>query len=129
MFEKASRLKLGFTTSVGLIVVEDLWDLPLTSAGGRVNLDDIARSLHKELKNDDDVSFVVTERKSDETTQLKFDIVKHVIDVKIAEAKADAEAKAGAVKKQRILSILADRADNDLKNKPTEELLAAIADL
>ena len=34
MFEQAARLKLRFETSRGLLSVEDLWDLPLTSARG-----------------------------------------------------------------------------------------------
>lgn len=122
MFEKASRLKLRFETSKGNVSVEDLWDLPLQSTRGAANLDDIARGLYKQLKSGDDVSFVVQERKSDETVQMKFDIVKHVIDVRIKENTAAATARANAEKKQKILSIMADREQDTLKNMPMEEL-------
>jgi hypothetical protein len=129
-FEKASRLKLRFDTMRGALSVEDLWDLPLTSRGkGVTNLDDLARALHKQLKSGDDISFVVPERKSDETVQLKFDIVKHVIDVRIAEAKIVSEEKERAEKKQRILAIIADKQDEGLRNMPIEELQKALVAL
>jgi hypothetical protein len=89
LFEQASRMKLRISTTSGNLSVEDLWDLPLTSRTNKLNLDDIARSLHQELKSQDDVSFV-TEKTSPKQSllQLQFDIVKHIIDVKISERNA-----------------------------------------
>ena len=59
MFEQASRLKLRFTTARGSLSVEDLWDLPLTSTTGKPNLDDIAKSLNRELRaTSEETSFV-----------------------------------------------------------------------
>ena len=49
MFEKASRLKLRFSTSIGMLSAEDLWDLPLSSRNGTANLDDVARNLDVDL--------------------------------------------------------------------------------
>jgi hypothetical protein len=129
IFERASRLKLCFDSKVGAIKVEDLWDLPLQSKAGRVNLDDLARGLHKQLKNDDDVSFVESERKSDETIQLKFDIVKHVIDVKLAENKILAEQKDRAARKQRLMEILANKKDQSLQDMSVEDLEKELAAL
>jgi hypothetical protein len=129
IFEKASRLKLRFETSRGLISAEDLWDLPLTSNTGKVNLDDIARGLHSQLKNDSNVSFVHLDRKSDETIQLRFDIVKHVIDSRLEENKANLQARDNAAKKQKLLEILAEKQDGDLKNKSADELQKLIAEL
>ncbi len=122
MFEKAARLRLRFDSSIGMLSVEELWDLPLTSKRNGVNLDDIARSLHRQLKNDDDVSFVDDERKSDATTQLKFDIVKHIIDVRLVERAAAVEAEKNREKKQKLLSILAEREDDTLRSLSVEEL-------
>jgi len=109
MFEKATRQKLRFQTDKGLLSVEDLWDLPLTSQHGRTNLDDIARGLHGQLKNSNDVSFVVKERKSNESVQLAFDIVKHIIDVKLVERDAAQLAATTKEKKQQIMQLIANK--------------------
>lgn len=122
MFEKASRLKLRFDTTKGQVTAEDLWDLPLTSTVGKANLDDVARALHKQLKSGDDVSFVDTAKKSDSIVQLKFDLVKYVIEVKLAENAARTQAAATADKKQRIMQILADRQDDSLKTASDDDL-------
>jgi hypothetical protein len=129
MFEKASRLKVRFDTGKGQLTIEDLWDLPLTSNTGRVNLDDIAIGLNKQLKNDDDVSFVVKDRKSDSVVQLKFDIIKHIIEVRLAENEANAKARQNAEQKQRILQLIADKQDEALKGKSLEELHTMITEL
>jgi hypothetical protein len=130
IFEQATRLKLRFDTSrIGEIAAEDLFDLPLTSKTGRANLDDLARGLHKQLKNGDDVSFVEPTRSSDPVIQLRFDIVKHVIDVKIEANKAEAKKRDDAEKKQKILALIADKKDEALKGKPLEELEAMLTAL
>ena len=129
MFEKATRLKLRFSTTKGLLLVEDLWDLPLTSTSGRVNLDEIARDIHRQLKSGYDVSFVLAEKKSDPVIQLRFDIVKRIIDTKLAENEVRNTQRANAEKKQKLLEILADRKDAELKNLDTSALEKAIAEL
>ena len=129
MFEKASRLKLRFDTNKGMLSVEDLWDLPLLSATNKVNLDDIARSLHRQLKNDDDVSFVNLDRKSDKIVQLKFDVVKYIIEVRLAEHDAAKVARENREKKDRLLQLIAERQDDDLKNMPLDDLKKMVAEL
>jgi len=129
MFDIATRKKFRFDTVKGFLTVEDLWDLPLSSTTGKTNLDDIARGLHKQLKNGDDVSFVHADKKSDEIVQLKFDIVKHIIDVKLAENAAEKIARDNATKKQRLLEIIADREDDQLKSLSIDELKKAVAAL
>jgi hypothetical protein len=124
MFEKATRLKLRFDSPKGALTTEDLWDLPLSSATSRANLDDIARGLHRELKATiDEVSFVqpVT-AKADDELQLKFDVVKRVIEVRVAErdaAKALAERRE---KKQRIMELIAKKQDEKLSETSIEDL-------
>lgn len=122
MFERASRLKIRYETSVGLLSVEDLWDLPLIRGRGKLDLDEIAKSLHKEIKDSDEVSFVVEQPKSNSTLQLKFDIVKHIIEVKLAEQKEALQSREKAEKRQKILQIIAEREDDALKTIPLEEL-------
>ena len=129
-FEKALRQKLRFDTPSGLLGAEDLWDLPLTSTRtGRANLDDIARSLNKKLKSGDDLSFVVKERKSDETVQLAFDLVKHVIDVRLAENAAALLEKERAEKKQKIMSIIASKQDESLHSMSLDDLKKLMSEL
>lgn len=126
----ALRNKLRWDSPKGPLSIEELWELPLTSATGtRANLDDIAVALHKSLESGTTVSFVNTEAKPDETARIKFDIVKHIIDVKVEERKAAATARENAEKKQRIMAIIAERQEQDLKNLPMEELTKLLAGL
>jgi hypothetical protein len=129
MFEKVLRLKLRFDTPRGQLTAEDLWDLPLTGHAGRANLDDIARGLHRQLRSGDDVSFVVPDKKSDETVQLKFDVVKHVIDVRLVEANLAAEAQERAAKKQRVMAKIAEKDDEALHAMSKDELQKILAEL
>lgn len=129
MFEKATRIRLRFETPAGLIDIEDLWQLPLTSNRGKVNLDDIAKDLHKKRKNDDEVSFVYKDKKPESLDQLRFDIVKHIIDVKIAEREAEADAMARKEKKQKILALIAEKQDENLRGMSLEQLTAMVNDI
>lgn len=122
----ASRLKLRFETPNGLIGTEDLWDLPLTSGrSNRANLDDIAKALFTQLK-ETSISFVVKEQKSNDVTQLKFDIVKSVIDTMIAEKDAAAIKTANREKKQQILAIIAQKQNENLAGSSLEDLLKMV---
>jgi hypothetical protein len=123
MFEKSSRMKDRFETTKGNLTTEDLWDLPLTSARDLPNLDDIARDLHRQLKDSAEVSFVAPARKENDTLQRKFDIVKHIIEVRLAENTAAAEVRANKEKKARILEIIARKDDEELVGKSRDELI------
>lgn len=121
MFEKASRLKLRFETKVGCVNVEDLWDIPLT--GSRLNLDSIAKDLYKSLKDNDVKSFVEKDENSkDELSQLKFDIVKHIIDVRLSELEIIKKQKLIKEKKQKILSIISEKEDQNLRESSIDDL-------
>ena len=123
IFEQAIRSKLRFSTTKGLLTVEDLWDLPLVSmSGAQVNLDDLARVAYKEMEESACQSFVQKASKISETAKLKFDIIKHIIDVRLAERDAAIERSEKAVKKQRILELIATKEDESLAGKSLEEL-------
>lgn len=121
MFEKASRLRVRFTTPQGAISVEDLWDIPLTSTTGKANLNDIAKGLNNKLKNDDE-DFVAVKKPSSIYDKLSFDIVKHVIAVRISENEAMAIAKANKDKKQQILSLIASKENEALAGQSLDDL-------
>lgn len=126
MFEQATRLKLRLNSSRGLLSVEDLWDLPLTSTKGQPNLDDIARELHRELRAQaETVSFVTPpETTVAQTVQLGFDVVKHIIDIRVAERDAKAQETKRREAKQKILEVIARKQDESLGTKSIEELKA-----
>lgn len=126
MFEKASRLKLRFTTTKGMLTVEDLWDLPLTSQRG-ISLDGIARGLYHEVNESKEISFVIKETDADTELKLMFDIVKHVIKTRLEESENKRLARARKEKKEKILEIIAKKQDGELEGKSIEELTALIS--
>ena len=116
MFEKASRMKLRFNTQRGVLSVEDLWDLPL------IQLDNIAIALNKKLQESKTESFIKTRTKDTTELELKFNIAKHIIDVKLQEQEdrlLESEKKA---KRQKILDLMAKKQDAELEGKSLEEL-------
>ncbi len=120
IFEQGTRAKLRFTTPNGMLGIEDLWDLPLTSR--RANLDDIARYLDAELKSSASVSFVKEGSETNAATKLAFDIVLHIINVKLAEQKAASLAADNREKKQRIMAIIEQKQAEALSASSIEDL-------
>ena len=124
MFAKATRLKLRFDTPKGQLSAEDLWDLPLTSQTGKANLDDLARGLDRQIRDaGNDVSFVNPSSQKESTElQLKFDIVKHIIDVRVAERQEAETKKATSERKQTLLAIIAQKENAELQGASLEDL-------
>jgi len=130
IFETASRTKLRFQTSKGLITAEDLWDLPLLSTKKDSCLDDVARGLYKKLREDTDMISFVRERASEDSEDmLRFEIVKRVIEVKMAEEKQAELVALSRAKKQRILAIMAEKEDESLKGASMEELKKMLSEI
>jgi hypothetical protein len=127
-FEKAFRLKLRFDSPKGALSVEDLWELPLTSNSGKANLDDIARNLHREIRKEGDTaSFVNPSATKDDELQLRFDIVKHVIDVRVAENRAALDAAKRREDKELLRQIIAKKEVANLETKTVDELNEMLA--
>lgn len=125
LFEQASRLKVRFSSSLGQLSVEDLWDLPLsTRSDNRVSLDAIAIYLHKQTRDTAEmISFVTPAADTGNIElQLKFEIVKHVIAVRVAERDALKAASDRREKKQRLLELIAKKEDQSLEEKTVDEL-------
>ena len=121
MFEKASRLKLRFESVVGMLTAEDLWDLPLTSKKS-ASLDGVAKKVSTLLKASEEESFVVKTSKPNEVLQLKLDVVKQVIAVRLEESEAKAKAEERRSKKQKILGLIAKKQDEELGDRSVEDL-------
>lgn len=126
LFESASRLKLRFDSKVGQLSVEDLWDLPLTS-NTKANLDAIAIDLNRQLQGTEE-SFVSTGTKN-VVLELKFEIVKHIIGVRVAENQAKVDERAKAERKEKLQEILAQKKNEGLAALSVEELEAELAKL
>lgn len=128
MFEQASRMKLRIDTNLGGISIEDLWDLPLTvTHPSRVSLDKIAIALHRQVKEIGDVTSFVEPAATDrnaETLQLSFEIVKHIIGVRVKERDEARTAADRKEKKQRLLELIARKEDEALGEKSVDELRA-----
>lgn len=128
LFEQAARGKIRFETTRGSLSTEDLWDLPLISMRG-LHLDEIAIGLFRELKDYGTESFVQETPTGNEALQLKFAIVKHVIDVKKAEQQERKAQVERATRKAKLLEILARKQDAVLETMPMEDLERMVAEL
>lgn len=130
-FEYVTRKKLRFGTGKGFLVLEDLWDLPLTSETGKPNLNDVAKGINRDLKVVDEESFVPSEASTagDNDARVMLDAVKRIIAVKVDERKVAAEARTKASQKQELLEALAEAERGEIKKKTPEELRAMLAAL
>ena len=132
LFEYATRYDVRFQTVKGVITVGQLWDLPLRSAKQPgFDLDTVARTVNDELKKLTTESFVDDGGDSSERThyQIALDIVKHIIAVKKQENAERLDDSRRAAEKERLIAILADKQDNQLKDLSVEEIQARLADL
>lgn len=120
IFEKATREKLRFKTASGMVSTEDLWGMTLES------LDTLAKSLNKEVKETAEESFIKTRKKESELPELKFSVVKHVIDVRLQENETRARAAEKRKKNARIMELIESKEDESLSAKSIEELRAML---
>lgn len=128
IFAHAVRRKVRFDTPRGCLSAEDVWDLPLTSPRG-VSLDSLARTLYRELQETKEASFVDDPPPANTLAQLRFDLVKYVIDVKKAERQTALAEAEKAERKARLLEVLARKQDAVLEGHSIEELETMIASL
>ncbi|PAD70836.1 hypothetical protein CHH83_02080 [Bacillus sp. 7586-K] len=122
MFEVATRSKMRFPFR-GMITVEDLWDLSLE------NLDSIYKNLNSQLKQVKEESLLNTKTKEDKELDLKIEIVKHIVNVKLEERELKLKEKEQKEQKQKIMEIISAKQDEDLQNKSVDELKAMLSEL
>lgn len=115
LFEKASRHKLRFKIANGQVSIEDLWDLNLEA------LDKIAKALNSELK-DSEESFIKKKSTKSTLSTWKFELVKYVIDVKLAEEEEGKIKVERAAKKKQLLELINRKELQSLENKSIEDL-------
>lgn len=119
LFERASRAKVRFPCR-GLCTVEDLWDLDVEE------LDGIYKNVNRQLRTAKEESLLDKETEADALAVLQVELVKHVVEVKLAEAQEWKDAKKRKEEKQKLLGILAGKKDAELQGKSVAELQAMI---
>lgn len=118
MYKKALQAKLRFAFR-GSLTVEDLFDL------GLEDLNAIYKGLVQE-KGDSVAGLLTEPTKEGELVALKMQVVKDVFDTKKAEIAASKAAADRKAQKARIMEIIADKQDEDLKGKSLDELTAMV---
>ena len=120
-FEQDSRQKLRYQSGKGEVRSDDLWDMPLEHET-KPCLENIAVALDKEISANGTKSFVRKRTKKNATLQLKLDIVTHIIDVRLEEAKQKENRAANKTEADRLDKLIEDKETNglslaDLKKK------------
>lgn len=117
---KAVRNKFRFESKAGLLSVEQLFDLPLTS-NTKANLQDTAREISRQLREVEE-DFVGKKAEADQLLQDKLEIVKGVIEIRQAEAQAKAERDKKSEQRQKLSELIERKRDSELEGKSLEEL-------
>jgi hypothetical protein len=123
IFERASKEKIRFATGKGYLATEDLWDLSLPS------LDKVARNVHTDLKNAEEVSFIKTASTASTELNLKMDVIKHIIDYKLNLLDAAKERALKTEKLAELKDLLHDKTKEEMKGLSKEEIAKQIAEL
>lgn len=122
IFEYATRNKLRYPFK-GVITTEDLWDLDVQQ------LNDIFKTLKAEERKTKEESLLAEPSKKDAILTAKIDIIRHIVTVKLNDAKRASFEKEKAERKQQLMSILADKQNEELKSKSAEEIQQMLDDM
>lgn len=122
MFEKAVRMKLRFEYR-GILSVEDLWDLDVKT------LDRIFKKLNAELKNEKEESLLEVKTEKNTILELKVEIIKYIVNVKIEERNAMLNAMKKKQKKEKLMAIIKDKEDKNLYDMDVEKLKKMVDEL
>ena len=119
LFEMASQFKFRYPYK-GMITTEDLWDLAPSQ------LDIVYKALNKELQATQEEGLIST-KSADEGVKAndlknKLEIVKYIFTCKQQAAELNRIAAENAMKRKRIMEVLAQKRDDALQNMTEEEL-------
>lgn len=129
IFEFATRTKIRFTSSRGELSVEQLWDVPLRSRDD-FNLNAIAKAASRAFKDISEESFVETTKTVEHTRrEAALEVVKYIIETKLAEETAATMRAAKKLEKEKLLAILAEKQDGKLSELSEKELQKRITAL
>jgi hypothetical protein len=115
IFERAAKQKLRFPCR-GSISTEDLYDLRVEE------LDRLFKVLNAKVKIEAEESLLKPKEKTSTELDLQIAIVRHIVEGKLADAEEKKNLAAKRAQKQKLLEILSEKQDMDLRNKSVEEL-------
>ena len=118
MYKQASQLKLRFSTNVGMLSVEQLWDLSI------LQIASLIRTIKKVLKknDDDELSFLEESKVIDVENELRFNILKDIYLTKKQQEESSRTEYERKLYNQKIDALIADKKDENLKSLSIEEL-------
>lgn len=119
LFEIAVRRKYRFPLN-GQLSVEELWDLYPES------LDKIYKTLNAKKKQADEESLLSVKTKENEDLVYKIEIVRYIYETKKAEKEARDQEKVRKEQKQKILALIDEKKNEDMKNLSLEQLEALL---
>ncbi len=129
IFEYATRSKLRFASSKGDLTTEQLWDVPLRSSDG-FNLNAVAKAANEAVKAANEENFVETARTPAHTRiETALDVIKHIIEAKLADEAAAKRRAENRIKREKLLTALAEKQDGKLSEMSERELKKQIAEL
>ena len=129
LFLQATREKFRFESSKGDLSVEQLWDLPLTSRTG-FDLDTVAKAVNADLKASNEESFVnANNNPAVSRLQAQLEVVKAIIEVKLAQAEAAKKRAEKAAERQRLMEVLHSKKDQELQGLSVEEIERRLSQL
>lgn len=115
IFEYALRNRLRFNYK-GIISTEDLYNLNLTS------LDNIFKELNQKNKEANEESLLADRTIQDEEIDIKIQIIKHIVALKIDAQEAHVQQAQSKQQKQKVLKAIADKQDESLNSLSVDEL-------
>ena len=119
LYKKATRIKLRFISTYGQLHVEDLWDLPMKSDKSE-SLDSIYIELNKKISEGTSKSFFGNTL--DSTLKLKLDIIKDVLETRVAKIEAKKETVAKLQHNANIDALIQAKTIEAQKELTIEEL-------
>lgn len=118
VFREASRLKLRFNTSKGLLSTEQLWDLPQSTLATAIK--NVKKALKKD--DDDDLAFLDDTKVINKEDQIAFDVLKEVYQTKKSEMEAIKDKAETKAHNEKIMALIAEKQEESLKSKSLDEL-------
>ena len=115
VFMEATRKKMRFPSTKGMLTVEDLWDLNNNA------LNEVYMQLKSEKKEDDGL-LPSSNSAYNQEIDVKLEIIRCIYDSKVYAQKVQESNEVRRQQKEKIKEILKDREDGALRNKSTEEL-------